>query len=334
MRSTTAEDTRGILEKEIEGICLVNEEIIERITTKVQTNCDIIIYDYLVLPTDLESNRHPYQYKVEEFERTLTSQQLFDEWRVPITAPLPQDPDPEETMYGKHKDLMNMKCQDFSDLVRINQQAIVAKKYTSMLIEPFAITYGQKFKQNFELVQVLLGMLETQLLGTESVLKEKQESIGLVNQQMAQIFAQTNLYSRSDYSFADSLHAATITTAYQLNKGTLLSKGIHQWSVRCVNVVASFDLGVASPSHSTHFNPGTNPPTAWGLRENGHLLPPNSNNGTTYKSGDILSFVLDCTLRSLTISINGRQAATVPNIVLPVHIAFSGGAQARAEIIS
>jgi hypothetical protein len=187
------EGRRNILEREIQGLCTVNEEIIQRITDKANSNCEIKVYDYLVVPDVLESDRHPYRYKVEEIERVIPSKLIVDEWRVPVTAQLPEDPDPEETMYGNKKDLMNMKCQDFSDLVRINQQAIVAKKYTSMLLEPFALSYGQKFKQNFELVQVLLGMLETVVMGADSVLEEKRESIDLLNHQMARIFAQTNL---------------------------------------------------------------------------------------------------------------------------------------------
>jgi hypothetical protein len=319
------EESREILERKIQGLCRANEEIIQRITEKAQTNGETKIYDYLIVPETLESIRHPYRYTVEEVEKVMPCKQIVDEWRVPVSAQLPSDPDPEETMYGKKKDLMNMTCQNFADLVRINQQVVIAKKYTTMLVEPYASSYGQKFKQNFELVQVLLGMLEAQLMGTESILEEKQESIHL--------FAKTNMFSQSLYSFADNSIYATMATTYQVNKGTLLSTGIHRWRVRCVNVVAHYDLGVASASHTTYFNTGTTPPTAWGLRENGYSYPGGSNTGAPYKTGDILSFTLDCTARSLTISINERHVATHSNIILPVHIAFSGGAQARAEIL-
>jgi hypothetical protein len=328
------EESREILERKIQGLCRANEEIIQRITEKAQTNGETKIYEYLIFPETLESIRHPYRYKVEEIEKVMPCKQIVEEWRVPVTAQLPSDPDPEATMYGNLKDLMNMTCIDFSDLVRINQQVVIAKKYTTMLVEPFASNYGQKFKQNFEFVQVLLGMLETQLMGTESILGEKQEAVHLANEQMAQVFAKTNMFSRPPYSFADASNEAIMATDYQINKGTLLSTGIHRWRIRCVNVLNAYDIGVASSAHpATHFNTGTNPPTAWGLRQSGHLLPGHINNSTPFTTGDIFSFVLDCTARNLTISINERLAATIPNITLPVHIAFAGAAHSRAEIL-
>jgi hypothetical protein len=242
---------------------------------------------------------------------------------------------------------MDMTCQSFSDLVRINQQVVVAKKYTSMLRESISIQFGQKFKHNFEVLQVLLGILESQLQGTESTIQEKQKVVDQVNHQMAQLFAENpSVLSRPTHSFANFSKVAFIpegiTTA--INKGTLLSSGIHQWSVRCVNVVTNYDLGVAAPFansfgpttlHQPGFGSGFNsaPPDAWGLRQNGFLFPSRNNNNTPYKTGDILSFVLDCPARSLTISINERQVATIPNVVLPVHIALSGGSQASAEIL-
>jgi hypothetical protein len=174
-------------------------------------------------------------------------------------------------------------------------------------------------------------MLEFQLQSTESTLGEKQESISRVNKQMAQMFAANDfILSRPPYLFAGSSKVAVMPTAYQINKGTLLSTGVHRWKVRCLNVVASYDLGVASPSHMTHF--GINS-TAWGIRDSGYTFPLSTNNSTRYKTGDILSFVLNCPQRILTISINDRQVASIPNVVLPVHIAFSGGAQASAEIL-
>jgi hypothetical protein len=198
-------------------------------------------------------------------------------------------------------------------------------------INAISIPFGLKFKENFELLQVLLGMLEFQLQSTESTLGEKQESISRVNKQMAQMFAANDfILSRPPYLFAGSSKVAVMPTAYQINKGTLLSTGVHRWKVRCLNMVSPYDLGVVSPSHTSSFCHGL---TSWGLRNNGVSFPSGASNSTPYKTGDILSFVLDCPQRSLTISINQREVATIPDIILPVHIAFSGGTQARAEIL-
>jgi hypothetical protein len=264
----------------------------------------MILYQYHILSEEIGSIHHPHRFKVEEVQLILPYKQIVDEWRVPVSAQLPDDPDPDEIMYGKNRDLMDMTCQKFSDLVRINQQLVVAKRYTLMLRDTISIPFGQRFKQNFELLQVLLGMLETQLQSTESTLEKKQELISRMNEQMGQIFAESHfVLNRSPYSFAAASKEAIISATKSINRGTLLSTGIHRWSVRCVNVVKSCELGVASPSV------------------------------TPYKTGDLLSFVLDCTKRSLLTSINEREVATIPNIVLPVHIAFIGDTGAHARIL-
>jgi hypothetical protein len=329
------EESREILERKIQGLCTVNEEIIQRIHAKANSNDEMKVYEYVVLSQELQSDNQPHQFKVEEIQKILPYKQIVDDWRVPASAELPVDPDSDEIMYGKNREIMSMTCQKFSDLVRINEQFVVAKRYTSMLLEPLAIKFGLIFKRNFELIHVLLGIIEEQILETESILEEKQKAIDRINEQIAQILAPPHMFSRSPYSFTGSTKEAIMPSAYQINRGTFLSKGIHRWSVKCVNVVANYDLGVASASHpiGANFANNTNPPTAWGIRQNGYLYPGGTNTNTPYNTGNILSFVLDCTAGSLSISINQRAVATIPNIILPVHIAFSGGAQARAEIL-
>ena len=92
---------------------------------------------------------------------------------------------------------------------------------------------------------------------------------------------------------------------------------------------------MVSPSHTSHFNLRT--PTAWGIRETGYCfnggpLPPADSN-LTFKKGDVLTFTLDCNQRNLSVSINDVHKVTIPDIILPVHVAFSGGANARARIL-
>jgi hypothetical protein len=128
--------------------------------------------------------------------------------------------------------------------------------------------------------------------------------------------------SQGPYFFAGGSKEAVITAPNQLNKGTELSIGVHRWQVQCVDNYSFCDLGVVSPSHATHFNVNTR--GAWGLRSTGNLYPGNTNNRTPYKIGDILTFVLNCALQTLTISINGDPATTLSNIQLPVHVAFAG----------
>jgi len=119
--------------------------------------------------------------------------------------------------------------------------------------------------------------------------------------------------------------------AYIVNKGTLLREGTHEWTVRCDKVVASYDLGVVSPSHTTHFNLTTK--TAWGLRETGYAYY-TQNIAAGYKTGDILGFKLNLSNGTLLISVNGKEVYTHTNVIAPVHVAFSGGTGSVATILS
>jgi hypothetical protein len=67
------------------------------------------------------------------------------------------DPDPDKTLYGEQKSTMFMNCENFEDLVRLNQQEKVAVKYTTMLRESVSVEFGVIFKKNLEIVQELLG---------------------------------------------------------------------------------------------------------------------------------------------------------------------------------
>ena len=118
---------------------------------------------------------------------------------------------------------------------------------------------------------------------------------------------------------------------YQVNKGTLLEKGTHKWSVRLDNVVASCDIGVVSPAHTSHFNRSTQ--TAWGLRENGYCHWGQQQVNTRTKNGDILTFYLDLEAKTLDMECNNVKVFQWNDIIAPVHIAFSGGAGASATIL-
>jgi hypothetical protein len=112
-----------------------------------------------------------------------------------------------------------------------------------------------------------------------------------------------------------------------------LKEGKHFWKVKIIKVVASTDVGVISPIHSSHFNLST--PTAWGIRENGWSYYEKHNSGMNFKDGDILSFSLDLNAKTLMCWINNILVPfTHSTVIAPVHISFSGSAGASAEIIS
>jgi hypothetical protein len=331
------ENNIRIIERKIEALCTVNKEIIKRICQKTDSE-NLTIFEYMIRYQNVQSDRDPPRYKVEEVTTVIPCKQIVDCWRVPSTAHLPQVPDKDGLMYGNNQDLMDMTCVRFSDLVRINQQVIVAKRYTSMLRESIGLKFGEKFKRNFELVQVLLGMIETLLMGTESILREKEEEINRVNEQMARIFAQNDtVLSTPKYS----LTGFTKNLSPSLKLGTLLSAGIHRWKVKVTfrggYYGISFEVGVVTESHRGPFgNLNGNLCSAWGINQSGNIIPANvrtSFNSHHFRDGDILSFVLNCHVRTLTISINGDKDTTViPNIHLPVHIG-SIGRESELEII-
>jgi hypothetical protein len=368
----TQKERLDLIERKIQAICTINDEIIQRILHKMESGDHMIDYDYLILhqgedegaegesdegesdegESDEEEEgdreggeekvcqqRQPHRFKVEEIQTIRSFQLVVNTWTVPSNLELPENPDPDETLYGKHGALMDMTCEGFSDLVRINKQLAVALKYTSMLRKSLAIKFGLKFQRNFELLQVLLGTLETLLMGTASRLEEKQDEVNRLNEQMVAIFAQDNVWSGGGpHFFAGLSRKATITRRAGLNKGTLLSSGVHQWKVKCVYIAYNYELGVASPNHISSLDSKMNGysqsrASAWGIQQDGTIFPNGTNCGTMVEEDDIVTFVLNCSFKTLTISINEVSVAIVADIILPVHIAFSGDANACAKIL-
>jgi hypothetical protein len=125
------------LTKQIQSLVRVNNEIIDRITTLRNSDNELVSYEYVMTPADSKDNE-PYQFKIEvlhcppctdlvvqEVAQKKLAKQVIDDWRVPADATLPEEVDPEKMMYGDFVG-MDITCQTFADLVRINQQEKVA----------------------------------------------------------------------------------------------------------------------------------------------------------------------------------------------------------------
>ena len=189
--------------------------------------------------------------------------------------------------------------------------------------------------------------MEALLTKSPSSLAEKQEEVGKLNKVAAALFAKwDNVFSyekKLELFFANGSKEATMASGastFAVNKGTLLEggRGVYTWRVLCDNIVTDYDLGVVSPTHSSHFNMST--PTAWGIRCNGRggCLIINGKcqpGGVKYafKTGDVLAFSLDSHGGTLAISINDEYKATIPGVIFPVHVAFSAAATARARLL-
>jgi hypothetical protein len=94
------EEESEIIDRKIQAIYTINEEIIQRINDKVNSDEQVTSYQYHILPEEVESAHQPHRFKVEEIQISLSSKLVVNEWRVPASAQLPVDPDPGQLMYA------------------------------------------------------------------------------------------------------------------------------------------------------------------------------------------------------------------------------------------
>lgn len=120
---------------------------------------------------------------------------------MPLEIEKPCDVDPDKTLYiYGEQNSMEMTCEKFDDLVRLNQQEKVALKYTMLLRESLLVEFGVKFKKNFEIVQHLLGknsfsllmcnlgLLETSLQSDTSLLGTFEAHFAKINTQFQELY--------------------------------------------------------------------------------------------------------------------------------------------------
>ena len=150
-----------IIEGEIRSLVEANKKLIQKIES-LSKNEVKVIKSYNVVKfknTDLCKIREPLSIFYDELNEEESIQDFVENWIVPSNLQKPEDPDPDRLLYGESKELMNMKCETYEDLVRINQQGSVAMKYLTFLRESVSIVFGAKFKKNFELIGNLLTVM-------------------------------------------------------------------------------------------------------------------------------------------------------------------------------
>ena len=166
-----------VLENEINQIILQNDEIITKIESIKKSRKPFYKFYYEINNPEIIKKfvvNSPFAFSVKEKMEIFKADYFVDNWIAPFNHERTKEVDPEKIMYGINHDLMNMKCENFEDLKRLNQQKIVAKKYITLLRESAAIEYGLKFKQNFSIVNNLLIILHNQL---KSDINSKTEEI-------------------------------------------------------------------------------------------------------------------------------------------------------------
>ena len=148
-----------LLETEIRGIVQNNNSLINQIE-ELKKNKKILSKTYHQLKVKISNNiREAYEFSCEDLIQEQSFDDLLSSWRVPSGLDKLENPDPDNLLYGDNKELMNMKCENFEDLQRINKQIPVALKYITLLRESASFAFGNKFKKNFEQVQTLLKQI-------------------------------------------------------------------------------------------------------------------------------------------------------------------------------
>lgn len=188
------------LENEIRQIVAENEKIIMNLRNYLSDNGpNIMKKEYLINLKEF-SNKNcfsdPYELEYKIIERNIKRSQMFSEWRVSKTAEKPEEVDPDKLLYGENKEIMNMKCEDFEDLVRINQQISVCMRYMTLLRELASLKFGKKFKKNFVLVQNILKDMTNDLMKnepTDQIEMEISQNIIEINKNISRLFQIKNV---------------------------------------------------------------------------------------------------------------------------------------------
>ena len=178
------------IEKEIKAIVNKNDELILLLLQKYQASEELIVKKvYKVSLKELPKNHFaPYSFRYEEVKETNKKCDFLSQWRVPDHLEKPQEVDPDELLFGKNRSLMDLKCEDFTDLIRFNKQYSVVVNYLTLLREQVSLKFGLKFKRNFEIVHNLLNKLIEDLKVEETNDTDNKQIEGTIENLNSQIF--------------------------------------------------------------------------------------------------------------------------------------------------
>ena len=200
-----SERNLDLLESEIKSLFDANKQLIEKIEKlKSEKNKIIKHYNVVQFKNPLIKLREPLSLFCEEIIEEESFADYVENWVAPTYLEKPEDADPDKLLYGDHKELMNMKCENFEDLVRINKQISVTMKYLSLLRESASYAFGMKFKKNFEKVGNFLKIIirdfelnekETQNTKTIEIKSKIQE----VNNLFSQLFIDDSILNNAPF---------------------------------------------------------------------------------------------------------------------------------------
>ena len=129
------------LEDEIQTIVKKNNALISLIMQYKESTQPLIKKVYRISPKAFlpeSTSKTPYSFECQAIELSLSRADVVSQWIVPINEEKPQEVDPDRLLYGDNRDLMDMTCDAFDDIVRINNQISVCMRYLSLLRESAA----------------------------------------------------------------------------------------------------------------------------------------------------------------------------------------------------
>jgi hypothetical protein len=234
----------------IKGLATVNSEIIQRLSQPQQQR--VVAYKYYVEYAD-------QSFKVREekeerpgtrvFNPLLTSVSPFvADWRGNVDLIRVDD---------IFNDKIDYDCTCFQDIVRLNEALLgVAKKYELFGESEKAINEVEKFKANFESLHLSLGLVERQVVDTDSELAKYRAEVEELN----------NILSRLKLNPATVLGPAkppatwsADTSGFWVVRDSTITKNVMGWhSARLseainINSVFSVSFRIDQESRYTHF---------------------------------------------------------------------------------
>jgi len=161
-----------ILLQQIAALAKVNNEIIERLKSKINANI-IVGYKY----TLSNNGRTENALSVSENKITEQASNILASWC------------PSENLIKLKIDYFNdnldFSCDNFEDIIRLNKEMVrVSEKYTIFDCTESALDVIKNFKLNFETLHVFLGDIEQKFQDEQSRLEKLEKSASQLNENL------------------------------------------------------------------------------------------------------------------------------------------------------
>ena len=190
------------IEAEIIKLSKENEEIITYLNLCKTSPFPFVKKVYKIFPKEFTADSSPfdpYVFECKTVDIKMSKSEWISQWKVHPSLEKPEEVDQDKLLYGENKEIMDMKCECFGDLIRINGHLGVCLRYLSLLRESASLKFGKKFKINFQRVQNILKLMQQEIQkegeDSDSVKKAIEGSVDDLNKQITQIFKNGVVYN-------------------------------------------------------------------------------------------------------------------------------------------